>query len=87
MPEYDDPEIFPVLPYEAISKEIQEGRDAQIKIAENNRNFFNFDNTFSKMKKTGLFMTMGRGAYINESGLTKALKEETIGGVIMDTCK
>ena len=38
------------------------------------KGFFNMKNCFSKMKKNGIFMNIGRGPSVNESELIKALK-------------
>merc|ERR1711918_248280 len=42
------------------------------------------DSTFSKMKPTGVFMNIGRGPTCKEDDLTKALKDKTIGGAVLD---
>ena len=46
--------------------------------------FFNMESTFSKMKSTAVFMNIGRGTTVNEEDLIKALKEERIGGAVLD---
>ena len=37
-------------------------------------NFFTMESTFSKMKKTGIFMNIGRGTCVNEDDLVTALQ-------------
>lgn len=37
--------------------------------------FFNTESTFSKMKKSAVFMNIGRGPTVNEDDLTQALKD------------
>ena len=49
--------------------------------------FFNMESTFSKMKKTAVFMNIGRGPTVHEEDLTKALKEGVIGGAVLDVFK
>ena len=49
--------------------------------------FFNMESTFSKMKKTAVFMNIGRGPTVQEEDLIKALKEEIIGGAVLDVFK
>jgi len=49
--------------------------------------FFNMQSTFSKMKKTSVFMNIGRGPTVEETDLIKALKEETIAGAVLDVFK
>ena len=49
--------------------------------------YFNMDSTFSKMKKSSIFMNIGRGTTVNEEDLAKALKEETIAGAVLDVFK
>ena len=46
--------------------------------------FFNMESTFSKMKKSAIFMNIGRGTTVNEPDLIQALKDETIGGAVLD---
>ena len=46
--------------------------------------FFTNDSTFSKMKKTAVFMNIGRGPTVNEPELVKALQDGTIGGAVLD---
>jgi len=45
------------------------------------------ESTFSKMKKTAVFMNIGRGPTVQETDLIKALKEETIAGAVLDVFK
>ena len=49
--------------------------------------FFNMESTFSKMKKTSIFMNIGRGPTVQETDLIKALKDETIAGAVLDVFK
>lgn len=49
--------------------------------------FFNMESTFSKMKKTAVFMNIGRGPTVQETDLIKALKEGTIAGAVLDVFK
>lgn len=49
--------------------------------------FFNMESTFSKMKKTAVFMNIGRGPTVQEDDLTKALKEGVIAGAVLDVFK
>jgi len=46
--------------------------------------FFNNAGTFSKMKKTAVFMNIGRGPTVNEPELVTALQDGTIGGAVLD---
>lgn len=46
--------------------------------------FFNMETTFSKMKKTAVFMNIGRGPTQKETDLIQALKEGTIAGAVLD---
>jgi phosphoglycerate dehydrogenase-like enzyme len=50
-------------------------------------NFFNGPNTFSKMKKTAIFMNTGRGTTVDEDDLANALYQNTIGGAVLDVFK
>jgi phosphoglycerate dehydrogenase-like enzyme len=45
------------------------------------------DSTFSKMKKSSVFMNIGRGPTVNEDDLIKALKDGMIGGAVLDVFK
>jgi D-2-hydroxyacid dehydrogenase (NADP+) len=49
--------------------------------------FFNMDSTFKKMKKTAVFMNIGRGTTVNENDLVEALKGGNIGGAVLDVYK
>ena len=49
--------------------------------------FFNMESTFSKMKKSAVFMNIGRGPTVQEEDLTKALKDEMIAGAVLDVFK
>ena len=49
--------------------------------------FFNMESTFSKMKKTAVFMNIGRGPTVQEEDLTKALKDGVIAGAVLDVFK
>ena len=44
---------------------------------------FNY-HTFSHMKKNAYFINLARGGLVDETDLTKALKEELIAGVALD---
>lgn len=57
------------------------------KVAGVTDDFFNMESTFSKMKKSSVFMNIGRGTTVNEEDLAKALKEETIAGAVLDVFK
>ena len=46
--------------------------------------FFTMETTFSKMKKSAIFMNIGRGTNVNEDDLAKALNEEIIAGAVLD---
>ena len=50
-------------------------------------NFFDAKNCFSKMKKTAIFMNIGRGTTVNEEDLAEALYGRTIGGAVLDVFK
>jgi len=50
-------------------------------------NFFNMQSCFSKMKKTAVFMNIGRGTTVNEDDLATALKDGTIAGAVCDVFK
>ena len=45
------------------------------------------ESTFSKMKKTAVFMNIGRGTTVKEEDLVKALKEKMIAGAVLDVFK
>ena len=49
--------------------------------------FFSMDSTFSKMKKAGVFMNIGRGTTVNEQDLAKAINDGTIAGAVLDVFK
>ena len=49
--------------------------------------FFNYKNTFSKMKKTGVFMNIGRGTTVDEQDLAIALFGGQIAGAALDVFK
>jgi len=49
--------------------------------------FFNKESTFSKMKSSAVFMSIGRGTTVNEEDLVEALKNNTIGGAVLDVYK
>ena len=46
--------------------------------------FFNRESTFSKMKKTAVFMNIGRGTTCDEQDLANALNEGIICGGVLD---
>lgn len=50
-------------------------------------NFFTDASCFSKMKKTGIFMNIGRGTVVNEDELAAALTSGKIGGAALDVYK
>lgn len=50
-------------------------------------NFFNHVNCFSKMKKSAIFMNIGRGTTVNEEELAEALNSGKIGGAVLDVFK
>jgi len=45
--------------------------------------FFNMKSTFKKMKKTAVFMNIGRGTCVNEEDLIKALNTKVIAGAVL----
>ena len=47
-------------------------------------NYFSRQTTFSKMKKSAIFMNIGRGSTVNEVDLVKALKTKRIAGAVLD---
>ena len=49
--------------------------------------FFNRTNCFDKMKKTAIFMNIGRGTTVDESDLADALYSGKIGGAVLDVFK
>tara|TARA_B110000285_G_C14812069_1_gene462456 strand:+ start:44 stop:445 length:402 start_codon:yes stop_codon:yes gene_type:complete len=49
--------------------------------------FFNGPNCFSKMKKTAVFMNIGRGTCVDEEDLAVALMTGQIGGGVLDVFK
>lgn len=57
------------------------------KVAGETDDFFNMESTFSKMKKTAVFMNIGRGTTVKEEDLVKALKEKMIAGAVLDVFK
>jgi phosphoglycerate dehydrogenase-like enzyme len=46
--------------------------------------FFNTESTFSKMKKTAVFMNIGRGPTVKEDDLVSSLQNNTIAGAVLD---
>jgi phosphoglycerate dehydrogenase-like enzyme len=50
-------------------------------------NFFNGDNCFSKMKKSAIFMNIGRGTTVDEDDLSHALESGKIAGAVLDVFK
>ena len=57
------------------------------KVAGVTDDFFSMESTFSKMKKTAVFMNIGRGTTVNEDHLVQALKDKTIAGAVLDVFK
>lgn len=57
------------------------------KVAGVTDDFFNMESTFSKMKKSAVFMNIGRGTTVNEDDLVKALNTEVIAGAVLDVFK
>lgn len=49
--------------------------------------FFNHKNTFSKMKKSAIFMNIGRGTCVEEDDLADALEQGKIAGAVLDVFK
>lgn len=47
-------------------------------------NFFNTESSFSKMKKSAVFMNIGRGPTVKEDDLVSALKDGSIAGAVLD---
>lgn len=46
--------------------------------------FFTKESTFSKMKKSGVFMNIGRGPTVKEADLIDALKDGSLAGAVLD---
>jgi phosphoglycerate dehydrogenase-like enzyme len=46
--------------------------------------FINIESTFSKMKKSSVFINIGRGSTVKEEDLILALKQEMISGAVLD---
>lgn len=49
--------------------------------------FFNMKNCFSKMKKSAIFMNIGRGTTVDEEDLADALYSGKIAGAVLDVFK
>jgi len=49
--------------------------------------FFNGPNCFDRMKKTAIFMNIGRGTCVDEEDLATALMLGDIGGAVLDVFK
>jgi phosphoglycerate dehydrogenase-like enzyme len=49
--------------------------------------YFNMERVFSKMKKSGIFMNIGRGTCAHEEDLVQALKTNVIAGAVLDVFK
>lgn len=49
--------------------------------------FFNMKSTFSKMKKSAVFMNIGRGTTVDEDDLAIALNSGVIRGAVLDVFK
>mmetsp|Transcript_6277 Transcript_6277/g.4473 ORF Transcript_6277/g.4473 Transcript_6277/m.4473 type:complete len:126 (+) Transcript_6277:573-950(+) len=49
--------------------------------------FFNMESCFSKMKKSAVFMNIGRGTTVDEDHLVDALKTGKIAGAVLDVFK
>ena len=49
--------------------------------------YFNKESTFSKMKPSAVFMSIGRGTTVNEEDLIEALNTKQIGGAVLDVYK
>lgn len=47
-------------------------------------NFFTMESTFKKMKKSAVFMNIGRGTTVKEDDLAEALNTEKISGAVLD---
>mmetsp|Transcript_4524 Transcript_4524/g.7704 ORF Transcript_4524/g.7704 Transcript_4524/m.7704 type:complete len:80 (-) Transcript_4524:209-448(-) len=50
-------------------------------------NFFNKANTFDHMKKSAIFMNIGRGTTLDEDDLATALHSQRIAGAVLDVFK
>jgi phosphoglycerate dehydrogenase-like enzyme len=72
--------------YERVIKEADFVVGVLPKVADT-EDFFNMESTFSKMKKSAVFMNIGRGPTVQEEDLTKALKDGTIAGAVLDVFK
>jgi len=72
--------------YERVIKEADFVVGVLPKVADT-EDFFNMESTFAKMKKTAVFMNIGRGPTVQEEDLTKALKEGVIAGAVLDVFK
>jgi len=57
------------------------------KVAGLTDDFFNTESAFSKMKKSAVFMNIGRGTTVKEEDLAKALNDGTIAGAVLDVFK
>ena len=57
------------------------------KVAGVTDDFFSMESTFSKMKKSAVFMNIGRGTTVNEDDLVTALDSEIIAGAVLDVFK
>lgn len=57
------------------------------RVAGQTDDFFNMESCFSKMKKRGVFMNIGRGTTVNEEDLAKALNDGVIAGAVLDVFK
>lgn len=69
--------------YERVIKEVDYVVGVLPKVADT-VNFFNTESTFSKMKKTSVFMNIGRGPTVKEDDLIASLKDKTIAGAVLD---
>ena len=49
--------------------------------------FFSKEHIFSKMKKSSVFMNIGRGSTVNEADLIEALETKQISGAVLDVFK
>jgi len=72
--------------YERVIKEADFVVGVLPKVADT-EDFFNMESTFAKMKKTAVFMNIGRGPTVQEEDLTKALKDGVIAGAVLDVFK
>ena len=48
------------------------------------KQFFDMNRCFKKMKKSGVFMNIGRGPTVHEDDLIAALKDNVIAGAVLD---